>query len=87
MKDNLNILENITKVDAPPFLLTRIKQQIDNSNYSKFSSKFALSLGLSFLILVILNVTIIFTQKESRMDDKQFAHSFGLMSNNSLYNE
>ena len=33
MKDNLNILENIKKVDAPPFLLTRIKQQIDNSNY------------------------------------------------------
>ncbi|MCX6148282.1 MAG: hypothetical protein NTW25_13695 [Candidatus Kapabacteria bacterium] len=87
MDRNLELLENIQKVDAPPFLLTRIKQQIENSNYSKFSSKFTLSLGLSFLVLLILNTSIILHHKNHQKDEKQIANSFGLMLNNSLYNE
>lgn len=87
MKSNLELLDGIKRVDAPPFLLTRIKQKIENSNYNKFSFKFAFSLGLSFIILLILNATIILTQKETQKNDNLDVYSFELITNNSLYNE
>lgn len=87
MKYNLQILDEIQKVEVPPFLLTRIKQQIENSSYNKFSFKLALSLSLSFIFVILLNTSIILHHKNQRHNENNFSHTFGLVSTNSIYNE
>ncbi len=55
----INQLEQVQKVDAPPFLFTRIQQKINSSFEYQFSSKFVWSFGLSILFILLLNIAVI----------------------------
>lgn len=85
MEFNLDILKQIQKVEVPPFLFTRIQQQIDNGYSLKFSKRLAWSLGISFLIVLIMNAAVLTygTKKAGRSND--LAQEMGLMPKNSLY--
>jgi len=83
MKLDLDILNQIKQVDAPPFLLTRIQQQIDNGNSLNFSKRLAWSLGISFV--VIMNVAVINYSTKANNTNKNVAEVMDIMPNNSLY--
>lgn len=85
MKLDLDILNQIKQVDAPPFLLTRIQQQIDNGNSLNFSKRLAWSLGISFAIVVIMNVAVINYSTKANYTNKNVAEVMDIMPNNSLY--
>jgi hypothetical protein len=56
----MKILSTIQKVDAPPFLLTRIEREIARLEKSeRVSPTMAWSLGLSFLFVVTINITLV----------------------------
>jgi hypothetical protein len=85
MKPNLDILNQIKQVDAPPFLFTRIQQQIDNGSRYFFSKRLAWSLGVSFAIVVIMNVALLSYNAKINRTNTNLAEVMDLMPNNSLY--
>lgn len=70
MKQETNIDEllsqwtKVDKVDAPDYLLTRIKTKIENQVNDKLTPGFAISFGLSFILLIIFQVSAIKQMKE-----------------------
>jgi hypothetical protein len=71
MKQETNIDEllsqwtKVDKVDAPDYLLTRIKAKIENQVNDKLTPGFAISFGLSFILLIIFQVSAIKQTKET----------------------
>lgn len=86
MKEPFDMLSQIQQVDAPPFLWTRIQQKIKEDGENKLSPAFAYLLGLSFLLLISLNVWVI-VQKNTpaTLESKHIAQTMNLLPNNSLY--
>lgn len=85
MKPNLDILNQIKQVEAPPFLFTRIQQQIDNGSSYTFSKRLAWSLSVSFAIVVIMNVAVLNYNSKTNRNNTNVAEVMDLMPNNSLY--
>ena len=86
MKEPFDLLSQIQQVDAPPFLWTRIQQKIKEDRENKLSPAFAYLLGLSFVLLISLNVWVI-AQKTTpaTLESKHLAQTMNLLPNNSLY--
>ncbi len=87
MNNPIELLDQIKKVDAPPFLVTRIRQKIENSRQSRFSTGISWSLGISLLVVVVLNITIMMKQTHSTKtaQDSNLAVAMNLIPTNSLY--
>ena len=71
MKEPFDMLSQIQQVDAPPFLWTRIQQKIKEDRENKLSPAFAYLLGLSFVLLISLNVWVIAQKKHTCYFGKQ----------------
>ncbi len=85
----LDLLSKIQKVEAPPFLLTRIQAKIKAEEAIERlprSWKWAGSLALG--VLVVLNVYSINVGVTTQTDTaKSLIVSLGLQQNNNLYDE
>ena len=84
-KISLYLLSQIQKVDAPPFLFTRIKQKIEHTYPTKFSLKSTWSIGLSFILVLILNFMAINKRIHQTKSDNNLVKTFNLMPDKSLY--
>ncbi len=87
MNNNLSILKDIQEVEAPDFLFTRIKQEIESKQYNVFTFSTTFSIGICLLVILILNVSFIFKYYEILPKLNNNEYTMNLMSNNSLYNE
>jgi len=76
-------LESIKTVDAPPFLLTRIKQQIANKE-AKVKPVWAVSLVTAVFLLFMLNLNLVSKQSE-QTQEQNLISSMHLSSQNNLY--
>ncbi|MGV3630559.1 MAG: hypothetical protein ACO1O6_05115 [Bacteroidota bacterium] len=86
MKDPFEIIEKIKPVETPPFLYTRIMQQIENAGLSRVSRPLAWSLGSACLILCIFSLVICLkTQQANASTD--LGTGMDLMPQNSLYHD
>lgn len=86
MKDKLDILKTIQKVDAPPFLLTRIEVRIKNEE--RASPKWVWSLGIASAVLLIFNImNIVNFNQEAENTSYQSSEEIHLSTNNYLYHE
>lgn len=82
---DLEHLSRINKVDAPPFLFTRILQKIENQKREAMSKSMAVSLGISFAVLLFIN-TMVFIENNAKTNSvENYAESIQLISNSSLY--
>jgi hypothetical protein len=85
----LDLLKKIQKVDAPPFMLTSIKERIHT--FSSQSAPFAWKLAfVSISMLVItLNVSIFLNQtsQSNKQDIQEIVSVMGLSTQNELYHE
>ena len=79
------MLEQIQKVDAPPFLLTRIKQKIENTRSSNFSPYLAWSLGVSFVLVLLLNIGVLLSKTTETKSTNNIANTMDLLPKNTLY--
>jgi hypothetical protein len=87
MNNPIDLLEQIKKVDAPPFLLTRIKQKIENAQYAHFSKGLSWSLVISLCMMVLLNIAVMikYTNSTTSMQHSTIAAAMNLLPTNSLY--
>ncbi|MGB4844141.1 MAG: hypothetical protein WBP16_06735 [Ferruginibacter sp.] len=91
--NKLDLLKQIKAVDAPPFLLTRIRQQIDNLNNVEAPVKWKWAFAVSAVLIMALNISILFTSNDKTVDTDKAAgietvvSSMNLTNTNQLYNE
>jgi len=85
MENELNILDQVQKVSAPPFLLTRIQQRIRNKKESQFSPALSWVLSLSLAIIVVVNGAVLTNMIISSKKEKTLLQSMNLLPNNELY--
>ncbi len=85
MENELDILNRIQKVDAPPFLYTRILTRVQNKVKETVPVKWAVAAAACLLILITINISVIQSSKES--NSTNLSEVFSLKTNNSLYNE
>lgn len=91
--NKLDLLKQIKAVDAPPFLLTRIRQQIDNLNNVEAPVKWKWAFAVSAVLISALNISILFTSNDKTVVTDKAAgiesvvSSMNLTNTNQLYNE
>lgn len=84
MKNPLDILDEVQRAEASPFLWTRIRQRIEKVREEQVTPAFAWSVSISFLLVVALNVAVILSNTQTSKD-KEVATAMHLLPNNSLY--
>jgi len=85
MNLDLEQLNRIQRVEAPPYLFTRIQQKIANGQTERLPKGMAVAINLSFVLILVINV-IVFMRNTNKSDSTEnYAQSIHLMSNNSLY--
>lgn len=81
MKDPLQILDQLGRVDAPPFLLTRILQRVRQEKELRVRPAVAWALGLSLMGLLAFNISVIRSAEK-----KEARQTYGyLLPQNNLY--
>ena len=93
--NKLDILKQIKQVDAPPFLLTRIRQQIENLSNVEVPVKWKWAFAVSSVLILALNISILLqsndqteaTSKTKANGIENVVNSMNLTTTNQLYNE
>lgn len=90
MKENefIEHLKSIKKIDAPPFLLTRIEAKISANQRNIISSK-KIAIALSFTVALIIGNLFILKQVNSITSTSQSTlfESMNIDNSNQLYHE
>ena len=86
MEQTLDILNNIKKVDASPFLITRIQQKIEIDKINSISTPWVFSIAATVFILLCLNVFTI-AKKPQMNEVSSLAQNMNLLNNDNFYNE
>ena len=87
--NKLDALKKIKQVEAPPFLLTRIKQQIQNRGNVPAPVKWKLAFAATAFIIIALNMSILFRtgSAENKTGIEAVVKSMNISDSNDLYNE
>jgi hypothetical protein len=82
-------LSKIQKMEAPPFLLTRIEQSIMNMQSIKMNKWQLAVISLSFIFLLTANVLVIKKQIPTKRSNsvELLSNSMNLVNSNQLYND
>jgi hypothetical protein len=89
IEKKLELLKKIQNVDAPPFLYTRIKQEIDSSIGEKAPATWRFAFIASSVVVLILNAFILFnlSSKQNEKGIEEVISSMDLSNINDLYHE
>ena len=82
---NLEDLNKIKTVEAPPFLFTRIQQKISAKSELIVSNKIAWLSIVSFSVVVIISISSLLYSASSKSAAQMMAQSMHLTSTNNLY--
>lgn len=85
MKQDLEILNNIQKVETPAFLYERIQQKITFEMSSKMPIKWTYAIAASIALLIYINIKVV--EKNSSKNNFNLAKSMNLITDNNLYYE
>ncbi len=83
---DLTPLDRIARVDAPPFLLTRIRQKIDESSRTRISPTFQWIVGIAAVLFLALNTFAILKVTQKSKSTPVLAQGMNVVPI-SLYNE
>jgi hypothetical protein len=82
---NLNDLQNIQKVDASPFLWTRIESKISQIVEDRVSKKQLVLYFASLVVLITINIYAFSSSDSSSNSDSNLADQLELVDKNQLY--
>lgn len=82
--NELNKLGQIQKVDAPPFLFTRIQAKIYQQN-QRFEPKLVWKLSIAMVFILLINAAVITTNLKPKKQENSLAKAMHLVPNNELY--
>jgi hypothetical protein len=87
--NRLNKLKNIHRADAPAFLFTRIKQQIENLAQAPAPARWRFAFVSVAIVLLLLNMAVLTRSLkiEKKSGVEQVVNSMHLSSSNDLYHE
>ena len=85
----LELLKKIQKVDAPPFLLTRILGRIDSAIIGKAPATWKLAFIAVALVMIALNISILLMSSDQPTTQglSEVISELDLSTSNQLYNE
>jgi hypothetical protein len=87
----LDLLKRIKEVDAPPFLLTRIRQKIQNLADVEAPVKWKWAFALASVVMLVLNISVLVKSSAvspvKKPGIENVINSMNLSSANDLYNE
>lgn len=86
----LELLKQLKEVDTPPYLFTRIRQQIDSSGIEEAPVTWKFTFAVIALLILALNISTVFNTKSSTVNSagiKEVVSSMHLSSTNDLYNQ
>ncbi len=85
----LDLLKKIQKVDAPPFILTRIRQRLDSVEQMPASIAWKLAFGSGLLLVAALNVSILLLRfsNTDKSQIQEIVSTMDLSNQNDFYNE
>lgn len=81
----LNPLQSLTKVDPPPFLLTKIQAKLERERKEVMPIKYVWTLGLSFLLILLLNLMTVRFNYSTKHKSADLIESLQLETHNDLY--
>lgn len=82
---DLDKLNRIQPVDAPPYLFTRIREKIRTVQSETVSKQLVWSLSFSFMLLIGLNVRAIISSTQPEGVATSIVQEMNLSANNDLY--
>ena len=86
--DKLDKLKKITPVEAPPYLYTRVQQQIDSLSQTAAPVRWRLEFAFKSIFLIALNLFVLFQYQQPKTKDmEQVVNAMQLSSSNDLYHE
>ena len=68
MNSDLDLLSQISSVEAPPFLLDKISQKIEGRKKRMVSPKLAYTLTVAFTVVLAINIVFIFRYSTSKQN-------------------
>lgn len=85
LSEDLEMLAHISKVKAPPFLFTRIREKIAQQEAFIYSPKIARTLCFSLAIVILLNLAVVFNYGQYSTAKNDLLVNLLIQSNNDLY--
>ena len=86
--DRLDKLKNITPVEAPPFLYTRVRQAIDSLNNSAAPVRWRWAFAITAIFIVVINIVVVTRSPQAKNSDvEHVVNAMQLSSSNDLYHE
>lgn len=85
MEDKINLLGSIRKVDAPPFLFTRIQQKIEGLSEERFSPSAIWGLAATFALIVTLNVAVVLSNYQPIDKLTSLAEQLRILPSDDIY--
>lgn len=87
--NQLDELKKIKQVDAPPFLLTRIRQQIHNLNNQEAPVQWKWAFAFTAVLILVLNLSAFLKQNhtDATQPISSIVTTLNLSNSNALYNE
>jgi len=84
--DPVEMLGEVARVEAPPFLLTRIRQRIANVQ-QRVPGKWVAATALSLVMLMMLNIYLVTAKSEPSAGGggNELARAMNLLPQNALY--
>ncbi len=91
LNKKLDALKQIKEVDAPPFLLTRIKQQIQSLQQREAPAKWKWAFAFTSVLVLAFNISILVKSSapvnKKNTGVENIVNSLSLSATNDLYNE
>ncbi len=87
-ENELDLLKKVSKMDAPPFLMTRIAAKIRAGEIERLPVSWQLAGGLAFAALVFFNVFLAKNEnRKTALPAETLAVNLKLQTSNQLYDE
>jgi hypothetical protein len=83
--DFSSLLSTIQKVDAPPFLLTRIKEKIKTNPEIKIGLGWVFAGSVSLILVLVVNVVVMSKSNVKNQQTTNLVASMNLAPDNTLY--
>ena len=85
---NLDLLNNVKRMEAPPFLLTRVMAKIHSEVQRPVPASWKWAGGLAFVVLLALNTGVAQWQSQTVVTPVQsLVDNMALQPSNQLYDE
>jgi hypothetical protein len=83
----LSELNHLKRVDAPPFLITRIEAQLTATSSTQWERARLWVISISCIMLLAVNTVVVLSPSSESSGETALLQGFGFVSNNQIYSD